>query len=57
MKKKLKKYEKFENNIENQYSSKYEELNLMNPSNYIKGRQYDRSIKNNTDDISFISFY
>ena len=29
----------------------------MNPFNYIKGRQYDRNIKNNTDDVCFISFY
>ena len=29
----------------------------MNLFNYIKGRQYDRSIKNNTDDACFISFF
>jgi hypothetical protein len=29
----------------------------MNLFNYIKGRQYDRSIKNNIDDACFISFF
>jgi len=50
-------YEKFEKNIENHYASKYEELNLMNPFNYVKGRQYKKSISKNVDDVCFILYY
>ena len=51
------KYNLFEENIENYYTQEYEKLNLLNPFNYIKGRQYTKSIEQDKDDICFISHY